>query len=179
MSARKIVLVCLASAVAMAAQTAPPSQKVAPQASRPAAHAAMKAKPKAAPRASAPAKKTPAAKAPVTAEKATVAASRRDPFVSPVRETGPTGPSCSVGKKCLAIDTVVLKGIVESQAGGIAVVENPGRGMTYFLRENDPVFNGFVVKITPDSITFRENVMDRLGKTSTRDVVKKVSAPVV
>lgn len=177
MSAPKIVLVCLASAVAMAAQTAPPSQRVAPQASRPAAHAARKAK--AAPRKSAPAKRTASTKAPAAAAKETAAAGKRDPFVSPVRESGPSGPSCSVGKKCLAIDTVMLKGIVESQAGGIAVVENPGRGMTYFLRENDPVFNGFVVKITPDSITFRENVMDRLGKTSTRDVVKKVNAPVV
>jgi hypothetical protein len=41
------------------------------------------------------------------------------------------------------------------------------------------VFNGYVVKITPDTIVFRENVMDRMGKLSTRDVVMKVVAPAV
>ena len=178
MSAPKLVLICLASALAASAQTAPPSQRVASQATHPAA-SPMKPKAKAMPRASA--HHTAAAKTPVRSAKETVKpAGKRDPFVSPVRaENGPAGPNCSVGKKCLAIDAVVLKGIVEAQSGAIAVVENPARRMTYFLRENDPVFNGFVVKITPDSIVFRENVMDRLGKESTRDVVKKVSAPAV
>jgi hypothetical protein len=35
----------------------------------------------------------------------------------------------------------------------------------YFLRENDPVFNGYVMKITGDSIVFQETLQDRLGKT--------------
>jgi hypothetical protein len=61
----------------------------------------------------------------------------------------------------------------------IAVVESSTRKISYFLRENDPVFNGFVVRITFDTVVFRENVMDRLGKQSTRDVVMKVVAPVV
>src|SRR6185437_8730460 len=121
-------------------------------------------------------------RAAATANKTTAAAvkpsGKRDPFISPVREGVGTGPSCTVGKKCLAIDSVVLKGIVTAQAGSIAVVVN-SRNATYFLRENDPVFNGYVVKITPDSIVFRENVMDRVGKMSTRDVVKRVSAPAV
>ena len=37
----------------------------------------------------------------------------------------------------------------------IAVVVN-SLNKAYFLRENDPVFNGFVVKITGDSIIFKE-----------------------
>ncbi|MGH9524360.1 MAG: hypothetical protein ACRD3E_17690 [Terriglobales bacterium] len=179
MSARKLVLICLASALVASAQTAPPSQRVASQASRP-APSPMKAKARHA-ATSAAHKTTTAAKATTRSAKEEVKpAGKRDPFVSPVRAgNGPAGPNCSVGKKCLAIDAVVLKGIVEAQSGAIAVVENPARRMTYFLRENDPVFNGFVVKITPDSIVFRENVMDRVGKQSTRDVVKKVSAPAV
>lgn len=105
---------------------------------------------------------------------------RRDPFVSPVREAAPTGAGCGIGKKCLAIDAILLRGIVRYQAGMIAVVESSGgRNVSYFLRENDPVFNGYVVKITSDSIVFRENVMDRMGRQSTRDITKKVSAPVV
>ena len=73
----------------------------------------------------------------------------------------------------------MLRGIVKSQAGMIAVVESSVRRISYFLRENDPVFNGYVVKITGDTVVFRENVMDRLGKQSTHDVVMKVVAPVV
>lgn len=100
------------------------------------------------------------------------AKNRRDPFVSVVisRE----GPPCAGGgKKCLAIDQVILQGVVRSPNGAIAVVSS-GTNKTYFLRENDPVYNGIVVKISPDSILFRETVMDRLGKTSQRDVVKKI-----
>ncbi len=138
--------------------------------------------------AKAPAKKPvakPAAKAaalkakPAAQLPAPKAAAKRDPFVNPIRTEGPTGPNCTTGKKCLAIDAIDLKGIVKYQAGMIAVVESSTRKVTYFLRENDPVFNGYVVKITGDSITFRENVMDRLGRQSTRDIVKKVVAPAV
>ncbi len=102
----------------------------------------------------------------------------RDPFVSVVvaRESG---MSCAgSGKKCLIIDQVMLKGIVRAQAGAIAVVTSAAN-KTYFLRENDPVYNGVVVKITPDSIVFRETVTDRLGKSIQREVVKKVNNPAV
>jgi hypothetical protein len=98
----------------------------------------------------------------------------RDPFVSVVmaREAG---TSCAgSGKKCLIIDQVVLKGIVRAQVGPIAVVTSSSN-KTYFLRENDPVYNGVVVKINPDSIVFRETVTDRLGKSIQREVVKKVN----
>jgi hypothetical protein len=100
---------------------------------------------------------------------------RRDPFISPVvSHTG--GSGCSTGKKCLEIGAVNLRGVVRSESGFIAVVSN-GLNKAYFLRENDPVFNGYVVKITGDSIVFQETVQDRLGKTFTREVVKKITTP--
>ena len=49
----------------------------------------------------------------------------------------------------------------------------------YFLRENDPVFNGYVVKITGDSVVFQETVQDKLGKPFTREVVKRIFTPAV
>ena len=76
------------------------------------------------------------------------------------------------------IDQIALKGIVKSQNGMIAVVENSAH-RAYFLRETDPVFNGVVEKITGDSVVFRETVTDKLGKESTREVVKRVNAPIV
>ncbi|MGB9205562.1 MAG: hypothetical protein WCB94_16515 [Terriglobales bacterium] len=102
---------------------------------------------------------------------------RRDPFISPVvSRLG--GSGCSTGKKCLEIGAINLRGVVHAESGFIAVVSN-SLNKAYFLRENDPVFNGYVVKITGDSIVFQETVQDRLGKTFTREVVKKITTPAV
>ena len=106
------------------------------------------------------------------------AVGRRDPFISPVVKLGAIGSGCSSGKRCLAIDQIALKGVVKSDVGMIAVVVN-AMDKAYFLRENDPVFNGYVVKITGDSIVFKESFKDRLGKPLTRDVTKSISRPAV
>ncbi len=98
----------------------------------------------------------------------------RDPFVSVIMERTGSVACAGAGKKCLIVDQIALKGIVRSQGEAIAVVSSTAN-KTYFLRENDPVYNGVVVKITPDSIVFRESVTDRLGKTVQREVVKKVN----
>ncbi len=105
-------------------------------------------------------------------------AGRRDPFVSPVVNRSMLGSGCSSGKRCLAIDQINLKGVVKSDSGMIAVVVNTVN-KAYFLRENDPVFNGYVVKITGDSIIFKETVQDRLGKAFTREVTKKITTSAV
>lgn len=107
------------------------------------------------------------------------ATGKRDPFVSlAVVRAQQIGASCGTGKRCLVIDQVELKGVVKTVNGMIAMVENPAK-KAYFLRVNDPVFNGYVVKITGDSVIFKETSTDNQGRTQTRDVVKRVSAPVV
>jgi Tfp pilus assembly protein PilP len=106
------------------------------------------------------------------------AVGRRDPFVSPVVKLGTGGSGCSSGKRCLAIDQIALKGVVKADVGMIAVVVN-ATNKAYFLRENDPVFNGYVTKITGDSIVFKETFHDRLGKPLTRDVTKTITRPAV
>ncbi len=112
------------------------------------------------------------------APKAINAVGRRDPFISPVVNLGAVGSGCSSGKRCLAIDQIALKGVVKSDVGMIAVVVN-AMDKAYFLRENDPVFNGYVVKITGDSIVFKETFHDRLGKSLTRDITKTITRPAV
>lgn len=102
---------------------------------------------------------------------------RRDPFLSPV-VNHTSGSGCNTGKKCLEIGAINLRGVVHSDSGFIAVVSN-GLNKAYFLRENDPVFNGYVVKITGDSIVFQETLQDRLGKSFTREVIKKITTPAV
>jgi hypothetical protein len=165
---------------------AAPAQK--PAAKAPAAAAKAPAKPAKAPAAAAkaPAPKKPVAKAAAPAQKpettpaAHKPAGKRDPFVSPVVRASGGGPGavCATGKRCLVISEMVLRGVIKTPSGMIAVVSNQAN-RAYFLKENDPVFNGAVVKITVDSVVFKENTVDNVGRETTREVVKRVSAPTV
>jgi len=123
-----------------------------------------------------PVKVAVAPKQPKPEEKKWAMSGNRDPFFSPVVQTH--GSGCATGKKCLEIGAINVRGVVKSDTGFIAVVTN-NLNKAYFLRENDPVFNGYVVKITGDSVVFQETIQDKLGKSFTREVVKRISAPVV
>jgi Tfp pilus assembly protein PilP len=103
---------------------------------------------------------------------------QRDPFLSPVVMQSMVGSGCSTGKKCLSIGQIVLKGVVKSDSGMIAVVVN-ALDKAYFLRENDPVFDGYVVRITGDSVVFKESFQDKLGRPATREVTKRIITPAV
>ncbi len=119
----------------------------------------------------------PKAPEPKKEDKKWAMSGKRDPFFSPVVQQ-PTGSGCSTGKKCLEIGNINLRGVVKSESGFIAVVTN-NLNKAYFLRENDPVFNGYVVKITGDSVVFQETVQDKLGKPFTREIVKRIFTPAV
>jgi len=106
---------------------------------------------------------------------------KRDPFVSPISTaSGPVLPAsnCASGKRCLVIDQLVLRGVVKTTSGMIAVVAN-GLNKAYFLHENDPVFNGYVLRITGDTVVFKENVLNHVGRPGTREVEKRVTPPPV
>jgi Tfp pilus assembly protein PilP len=115
--------------------------------------------------------------APKPEEKKWAMSGKRDPFFSPVVQQ-PTGSGCSTGKKCLEIGQINLRGVVKSESGFVAVVTN-SLNKAYFLHENDPVFNGYVMRITGDTVVFEETVQDKLGKPFTREVVKKIYTPAV
>ncbi len=116
-------------------------------------------------------------KPPKVEEKKWSLTGKRDPFFSPVvQQTG--GSGCSTGKKCLEIGQINVRGVVKADSGFIAVVTN-SLNKAYFLHENDPVFNGYVVRITGDSVVFQEQMQDKLGKPFTREVVKKITTPAV
>jgi|CZKJ01.1.fsa_nt_gi hypothetical protein len=118
-----------------------------------------------------------ASKTPKPEEKKWAMSGKRDPFFSPVVQQ-PSGSGCSTGKKCLEIGQINLRGVVKSENGFIAVVTN-SLNKAYFLRENDPVFNGYVVRITGDTVVFQETVQDKLGKALTREVTKRIFTPAV
>jgi hypothetical protein len=98
---------------------------------------------------------------------------KRDPFVS-IIQASPAAAECSGKNTCLVIDEVVLKGVVKGPEGMLALVES-GHHRAFFLRENDPVFNGEVVHIGMSSITFREKVLDKAGRERTREVVRPLA----
>jgi Tfp pilus assembly protein PilP len=149
---------------------AKPEVKVSPKAVQAKAAAEPKANAEASSQADAP-------KAEKQEDKKYSMTGKRDPFISPVvNRQG--GSGCSTGKKCLDIEQIALHGVVKSDNGMIAVVTN-SLNKAYFLRENDPVFNGYVVKITVDSIVFKQTFQDRLGKSFTKDVVKRIQTPAV
>ena len=117
-------------------------------------------------------------KTPKPEEKKWAMNGKRDPFFSPIVQQVAGGSGCSTGKKCLEIGQINVRGIVKSEAGFIAVVTN-SLNKAYFLHENDPVFNGFVLRITGDSVVFQETYQDKFGKPLTREVTKTVVAPAV
>lgn len=172
-------------AAAVPAKAAPvPAQPEVKVAAKPEVKVAAKPAPKAAAKAGSAAKVAAEAKSEPEAPKSEKQedkkysmTGKRDPFISPVVNRL-SGSGCSTGKKCLDIEQIALHGVVKSDNGMIAVVTN-SLNKAYFLRENDPVFNGYVVKITVDSIVFKETFQDRLGKPFTKDVVKRILTPAV
>jgi len=119
---------------------------------------------------------------------ADLGAGKRDPFKLPpppgtaakaeesiLEAAGPM----PAGNRGLIISQVRLEGIVRQDVSNkmLAVVTNEAR-RAYFLTENEGVYNGVVSKITPDAVFFKENVLDRQGKVTTREVIKRLnSAP--
>jgi hypothetical protein len=111
-------------------------------------------------------------------------APRRDPFISPIVRFGGggmgPGGSCSVGKRCLMVADLALRGVVRESDGNMIAVVTSSANKTYFLHANDPLYNGIVVRITGDSLVIRESSTDNLGRAVTKEVVKKISsAPAV
>jgi hypothetical protein len=116
---------------------------------------------------------------------------KRDPFKLPEVATakpggessGPNstgnGPGANLppGIRGLAIPHLVVEGVVREQTSNkmIAVVTNETK-RAYFLHENDALYDGVVSKITPDTVIFKENVLDADGRVTTREVAKKLGA---
>lgn len=107
------------------------------------------------------------------AAKTITAQGKRDPFVSIIGSGPGEPPVCTTGKKCLMIQQLVVRGVAKNGNNMLALVENPQR-RSYFLRVNEPVFNGEVIAITKDAVVFREKSVDRTGRVHMREVVKRV-----
>jgi len=135
-------------------------------------------------RAAAPAAQNPAASARPAAQTvarpatAPAAAPRRDPFDPLLNKSssgqGATGPDrLPPGKAGLMIGTLRIDGLVRAPNGMIAVVSNPQQRV-YFLRERDRIFDGQVLRITMEAVTFQQTGRDAFGNSLEREVTRRL-----
>jgi type IV pilus assembly protein PilP len=102
---------------------------------------------------------------------------RRDPFRSLV------GPAPRIdqgvrppGVPGFLIDEIKLTGIVRTKQGIVGVIAGPDN-KGYLIRIGDKVLDGEVVRITPSSVVFRQEVNDPTRIERFREVVKDLTPP--
>jgi len=110
------------------------------------------------------------------------AGARRDPFKLPAHVAPSRGSSrvqvntVPAGRRGLQIGDLQLNGVIreESSHGMIALVTGKSK-LVYFLRDNDTLYDGRVVSITPDSIEFKQNYLDPDGEVRSRQVIRRLT----
>jgi Tfp pilus assembly protein PilP len=106
---------------------------------------------------------------------------RRDPFVSLVNRGSESGtPSTRVrpeGVGGILVDEVVVRGIVQSRGGYVAMIGSPS-GRTYSIRPGDRLLDGSVQAITPQAVVLMQEVNDPLSLQKQREVRKFLRAEV-
>ncbi len=79
----------------------------------------------------------------------------RDPFVRPVAmEVSGPAPDRPAGRLGLAVREAVLRGVVATREGRLAVLEAPD-ARTYVVRRGDRLHDGRVEEIVADAVAFR------------------------
>jgi type IV pilus assembly protein PilP len=100
---------------------------------------------------------------------------RRDPFRSLI---GPT-PTLEPGQRPpgvpgFLIDEMKLQGIVKTRQGLNGMVRGPDN-KGYLIKVGDKVFDGEVIRVTPTSVVFRQEVNDPTRIERFREVVKDLA----
>jgi Tfp pilus assembly protein PilP len=102
---------------------------------------------------------------------------RRDPF-NPLLNTdagkgGGSPQRLPPGKAGLMVGTLHIDGLVRGPNGMIAVVSNPQQRI-YFLREGDRIFDGRVLRITMEAVSFEQTGRDAFGNSLEREVTRRL-----
>jgi Tfp pilus assembly protein PilP len=105
-------------------------------------------------------------------------AGRRDPFRSLlVREQNRGGVERPPGIAGISIDDIVLHGIWKTKAGYVAQVRATDN-KSYLIRAGDLLYDGEVVKVGPNEVTFRQNINDPQSVKPFREITKQLNATV-
>lgn len=104
------------------------------------------------------------------------AAGRRDPFRSllETRNVERGGPRPE-GVPGLLIDEIVITGLFDTPRGWVAQVRAADQGKSFLLREGDGLYDGEVVAIGRNEVTFRQVLRDPAALKPFQEVVKKLN----
>jgi Tfp pilus assembly protein PilP len=100
-------------------------------------------------------------------------AGRRDPFKDLLGGSQTKERSSAEGPE-MSVDDLRLVGIAKYRGKLYALVNGP-QGFPYKVTEGDKFSDGFVLKISTDSVTFRKTSEKGLRLPSPRDVVKELN----
>ena len=100
---------------------------------------------------------------------------RRDPFRSlvgpaPKLEAGSRPP----GPAGFLIDEMKLQGVIKTKQGPVGMINGPDN-KGYLVHVGDKVLDGEVIRVTPSSVVFRQEVNDPTRIERYREVVKDLS----
>jgi type IV pilus assembly protein PilP len=100
---------------------------------------------------------------------------RRDPFQSLI---GPTpklqDKDRPAGVPGFLIDEIKLQGVVRTRQQGLIAMVNGPDNKGYMLKVGDKCLDGEVIRITPSSVVFRQEVNDPTRIERFREVVKEL-----
>jgi len=102
---------------------------------------------------------------------------RRDPFQSligpaPKLQAGQRPP----GPAGFLIDEIKIQGVVKTRQQGLVAMVNGPDNKGYLVKIGDKVLDGEIIRITPNSIVFRQEVNDPTRIERFREVVKELSS---
>ncbi len=100
---------------------------------------------------------------------------RRDPFQSLI---GPA-PKLQAGQRPegppgFLIDEIKIQGVVKTRQQGLVAMINGPNNKSYLVKIGDKVLDGEIIRITPNSIVFRQEVNDPTRIERFREVVKEI-----
>ena len=123
-----------------------------------------------------PADATPAGGTPPASDYTYDAKGRRDPFVSLLgrgETTAPRGQRLE-GIQGLTTAELVLRGVLQSQGGYVAIVTGPDQ-KTHRVRTGDRIADGTINAITPQGLVIVQEVNDPLSLVKQREIRKTLN----
>jgi len=105
-------------------------------------------------------------------------AGRRDPFRSLLvrPEKGAVGAR-PPGIAGISVNDVMLQGIWKTRSGFVAQIRGTDN-KSYLLRAGDLLYDGEVLRIAPNEVTFRQNINDPQSVKPFRDLTKQLNATI-
>ena len=102
---------------------------------------------------------------------------RRDPFQSLIGPAPKLQPGQRpAGPAGFLIDEIKLQGVIKTRQQGLVAMVNGPDNKGYLVKVGDKVLDGEVIRITPNSIVFRQEVNDPTRIERFREVVKELSS---